>query len=204
MQAVDGKLRLAESGANLASVLDALRDRYPERFEMFNEALTDWFPEFDKVLFEVPGQAGLKAIALRTRDGQYSIPVTQLSDGTRLALALLAVTWLPEPPTIVGIEEPDRGIHPRLLHKVHDALVRLAYPEQFGEERPPVQVIATTHSPYLVDLFKDHPEHVVIANKTGLEVTFRRLSESDELLQELDKGPSLGEIWFSGLLGGVP
>ena len=32
-----------------------------------------------------------------------------------------------------------------------------------GEKRPPIQVIATTHSPYLLDLYRDHPEEVVLA-----------------------------------------
>ena len=64
-------------------------------------------------------------------------------------------------------------------------------------------MIATTHSPYMVDLFRDHPEEIVIANKTGSEATFERLSDRpylDEILGEC----SLGDAWYSGVLGGVP
>ncbi|PYT10092.1 MAG: ATPase, partial [Acidobacteria bacterium] len=96
------------------------------------------------------------------REGHFQIPATELSQGTLLALAILTLTYIPNPPSIVCLEEPDRGIHPRLLRDVRDALYRLSYPENYGERRDPVQVIATTHSPYLLDLFKDHPEEVVI------------------------------------------
>ena len=88
-----------------------------------------------------------------------------VSQGTLLALAILTLAYLPDPPPVVGLEEPGRGIHPRLLREVRDAMYRLAYPESCGEDRDPVQVIATTHPPYMVDLFREHPEEIVIANK---------------------------------------
>jgi predicted ATPase len=116
---------------------------------------------------------------------------------------MLSLAYLPDPPSIVCLEEPDRGIHPRLLRDVRDALYRLSYPEQFGEEREPVQVIATTHSPYMLDLFKDHPEEIVIAQKEGQEARFERLADRpdvDEILQDAH----LGDLWYSGILGGVP
>lgn len=202
---ISGSLQLKENGADLAAVLDALRDKYPERFDALNEELGKWFPDFDRLVFHVPPRSsGSKALGVRVRVGGHHLLAENLSDGTRLALALLTLAWLPEPPRVIGIEEPDRGIHPRLLDRVHDALVRLASPEEFGEKRPPVQVIATTHSPYLLDLFKDHPEHVVIAEKTGLEARFERLTNRRDLQNVLSRGLALGEIWYSGILGGVP
>jgi len=43
----------------------------------------------------------------------------------------------------------------------------------------------------------------VIANKTGLDVTFTSLAEREDLRGQLSGSP-LGEIWYSGVLGGVP
>ena len=131
------------------------------------------------------------------------IPATELSQGTLIAIAILTLSYIPDTPPIVCIEEPDRGLHPRLLRDVRDALYRLAYPESVGEKRPPVQVIATTHSPYLLDLFRDHPEEIVIANKIGQEARFERLLDQgniDEILEDAH----LGDIWYTGILGGVP
>ena len=158
--------------------------------------------EFDRVLFDTD-DAGKRSIALRTREGRHAIAAESLSQGTLIALTLLTLAHLPQPPTLVGLEEPDRGLHPWLLRRVQDAIYRLAYPKDCGENRPPVQVIATTHSPYFLDLFKDHPEEISIANKTGDNVQFERLSDQSHMREILGDAPA-GEIWYSGILGGVP
>jgi predicted ATPase len=196
------KEQLGPDGANLAGVLDRLRDQQPERFEALDGELARWIPEFDRILFETPA-AGQRAFLLRTKGSQRAIHAVDLSQGTLLALALLTLAYLPEPPPLIGLEEPDRGLHPRLMRDVRDAMYRLAYPEQHGESRPPVQVIATTHSPYLVDLFRDHPEEIIIANKHGTEATFERLSDRPDFEKVLEDA-SLGEAWYTGILGGVP
>lgn len=188
-------------GGNLTGILDHLRDHHPERFEALNQELAEWLPEFNRVLFQVP-RNGQRAFSLRRSTGS-EIAAEDLSDGTLLAFAILSIAYLPEPPPFVAFEEPDRGIHPRLLTEVRDALYRLAYPEESGERRAPVQVVATTHSPYLLDLFRDRPEDVVIAEKTETGATFSRLADQP-YVEEILEGGSLGEIWYSGALGGVP
>lgn len=195
-------MELERGGANLPGVLDRLRDQSPERFESLNVELARWIPEFDRILFETPAQ-GQRSIALRTRNGAYSIKARDLSQGTLIALALLTIAHLPEPPSIVCLEDPDHGLHPRLLRDVRDALYRLAYPEGSNEKREPVQVIATTHNPYFLDLFREHPEEIVIAEKVGLEGKFSRLSDRKDLEEILGDAP-LSEVWYSGVLGGVP
>lgn len=199
--ALQPKLELGPKGNNFAGVLDALRDQAPERFENLNEELTRLLPEFDRVLFETP-ENGQRAFRLRTRAG-YAIAARDLSQGTLFALAMLTLAHLPEPPPLIGIEDPDRGIHPRLLREVRDALYRLSYPESYGENRKPVQVIATTHSPYFLDLFKDHPEEIVIAERVDSEAKFERLVDRPDV-NEILADAALGEVWYSGVLGGVP
>ena len=193
---------LSPNGGNLVGVMDSLRDKEPERFEALNKELGRWLPEFDRILFETP-ETGQRAFLLRTRKGHHKIPARDLSQGTVLALAILTMAYLPDPPPLIGIEEPERGVHPRLLRNIQAALYRLSYPEQFDEERQPVQVIATTHSPYFLDLYKDHPEEIVIAQKTADGATFERLSDQPDIMEVLDDAP-LGEVWYSGILGGVP
>jgi predicted ATPase len=103
-------------------------------------------PEYERVLLNTPGP-GQKAFALRTRHGKHSIPAAQLSQGTLLSLAMLALAYLPDPPVFVGLEEPDHGLHPRLLRDLRDALYRLSYPESYGESRSPVQ-LASRYNPF--------------------------------------------------------
>jgi predicted ATPase len=193
---------LGEDGSNLAAVLDALRDTHPEKFEDLNNEFHRWLPEFDRILFDIPDK-GKKTFLVRTSVGHHRLPASELSQGVLFALTYLALAYLPEPPAIVGFEEPDRGIHPRLLMDIRDAMYRLAFPEKYGEKRKPVQVIATTHSPYLLDLYKEYPEQIVIAHKDEEGVHFERLSDKSHL-NEILEGAPLGDIWFSGILGGVP
>lgn len=195
-------MELAPDGAGLAGVLTRLQDREPERFEGLNEELSRWLPEFDRILFDVDTHKQ-RVFLLRTCEGHHAIPAVDLSQGTLLALSLLTLAYLPDPSPLIGLEEPDRGIHPRLLRRVQDTLYRLSHPESCGEQREPVQVIATTHSPYFLDLFKDHPEEVVIANKVDQDVKFERLSEQPHI-QEMLQDSHLGDIWYTGILGGVP
>ncbi len=195
-------VQLEENGRGLAGVLENLRDSEPERFEALNEELGRWLPEFDRITFETPAQ-GQKVFQLRTRVGHNKIKAIDLSHGTLFALAFLTLAYIPHPPSIICFEEPERGIHPRLLREIRDAMYRLCYPEEFGDKRKPVQVIATTHSPYFLDLYKDYPEEVVIAHKDEHGVHFERLSEKPNITDFLQDAP-LGEIWYSGILGGVP
>jgi predicted ATPase len=200
--AVTGRPELGANGGKLAAVLDGLRDEAIERFDAINAELNRWLPEFDRILFDRP-TTGTKSIALRTSEGHHKVPASALSQGTLISLAILTLAYLPEPPSVVGLEEPDRGIHPRLLRRVQDALHRLSHPESCGEERDPVQVIATTHSPYFVDLFKDHPESIVICERVAQEVQFKRVSDLPHIDEILGDAP-LGEAWYTGILGGVP
>lgn len=195
-------VELAPNGGALAGVLDQLRDHAPERFEALNEEVARWLPEFDRILFGLD-QRNWRTFVLRTREGRHEIPAADVSQGALLALTMLTLAYLPNPPSLIGLEEPDRGIHPYLLRHVQDAIYRLSNPESCGEKRDPVQVIATTHSPYFIDLFKDHPEEIVVANKVGSDVQFRRLTDVPHFGEMLGDA-SLGEAWYTGFLGGVP
>ncbi|MBI2899588.1 MAG: AAA family ATPase [Planctomycetes bacterium] len=196
------RMGLSEDGSGLAGVLDNLRDTSPERFEGLNAEFSRWLPEFDRILFSTPTD-GARAVSLRLRGTTYGVPATEVSQGSLLALAILTLAYLPIPPSLVCFEEPDRGLHPRLLRDVRDALYRLAYPKKLGEERTPVQVVATTHSPYLLDLFKDHPEEVVIAQKLGHDAIFDPLANRPDV-GDILRDSHLGDAWYSGVLGGVP
>jgi predicted ATPase len=193
---------IESSGANLSVVLTQMQDRAPERFESLNRELSQWLPEFDRVLFDT-GLNGERGLMLRTRMGGYAVKAEDLSHGTLLVLCILSLSFLQKPPTLVCLEEPDHGIHPRLLRQVHDAMVRLSEPEQFGDPRAPVQVLATTHSPNLLDLFRDHPEDVVLAEKTAHGATFHKLTDMPHYQEIMGDAP-LGDAWYSGILGGVP
>ncbi|MBP8155141.1 MAG: hypothetical protein KAX87_07615, partial [Nitrospira sp.] len=79
----------------------------------------------------------------------------------------------------------------------------LSHPSSQGLAREPVQVLATSHSPYLLDLYRDHIEEIILTEKHGSAAHFRKLTERRDL-GELLEGASLGDLWYTGILGGVP
>jgi predicted ATPase len=191
---------LAGNAANLAAVLAARRESAPDALARLEGEFRRIQPEFAGLDF---GDTGDGRVELRARlaEGGTLIPAENLSQGTLHLLALLCLAHDPHPPDLLCLEEADRGVHPRLLREVRDACYRLSHP--LAGTRAPVQVIATTHSPYLLDLFRDHPEEIILAHKHGNAATFEKLAERADLL-ELMKETNLGDLWYSGILGGVP
>lgn len=193
---------LTTDGANLAAVLAWRQQHAPEHFARLKAEMIRIFPEFSDLVVTAPSDE-TAGFALALADGSGNVPAANLSQGMLYLLAMLALAFDPSPPSVVCIEEIDRGIHPRILREVRDALYRLSYPAVMGEQRAPVQVIATTLSPYFLDLFREHPEEIVVMQKQGNASHFERLSDRADLPELLREG-SLGDIWFSGILGGVP
>ena len=192
---------LASNGGNLAAVLARLRASAPESFAALVAEAVRIMPEF--VALELGEREDSACeLALRLVDGEV-VTAENLAQGALYLLAVLTLAADPAPPAILCIEEIDRGIHPRLLREIRDALYRLSHPAAFGLARRPVQIIATTHSPYMLDLFRDHPEEIVLAHKRGREARFERLADRSDLAELLREG-SLGDMWFSGILGSVP
>jgi predicted ATPase len=189
---------LGAQGEGLAARLAALHRRAPTAFAELEAGLRELLPEYDGVEFS--GEEN--SFALRPREARAeAVAAEDLSQGTLYLLALLALVHDPAPPALICIEELDRGLHPRILGATRDLLYRLSHP---SEGRPACQVIVTTHSPLLLDLFRERPEEVVIAQKTGRAATFVRLSELPHLAEVLAEGGPLGELWYAGILGGVP
>jgi predicted ATPase len=81
------------------------------------------------------------------------IPPESMSDGTIRLLAHLALLLGDRSVTLACLEEPDHGLHPRLMLYLAD-LLRQAVSDAEGEATPnPLQIIVTTHSPEFMDCF---------------------------------------------------
>ena len=134
-------------------------------------------------------QADGKGLYFKMQESGQLVPASQASDGTLLVLAYLSILYLPQPPRLLLIEEPENGIHPKRLRDILEILRSLVH------EQSHTQVVLTTHSPYVLDLFK--PEEVTLCTKldTG-EIKTTRMSDSPAVLQQLGVF-TLGEIWTS-------
>jgi predicted ATPase len=192
---------LTMEGGNLAAVLWHLRQSAADAFSALTEELLRILPEFRSLELIEHGDERVE-FGLRLAEDGY-VPAAELSQGTLYLIGVLALAFDPDPPWVLCIEEVDRGIHPRMLREIRDALYRLSYPQSFASKRRAVQIVTTTHSPYFIDLFREHPEEIIISHKHGRAAHFERLADRPDLPELLREG-SLGDIWFSGILGGVP
>jgi predicted ATPase len=115
-----------------------------------------------------------------------------MSDGTLRVLGCLAALYSPASPPLICFEEPENYVHPRLLELMVNLL-------KGASEK--TQVLINTHSPYLVD-FLD-PGDLFIVEKVNGETQVKR-AEDKKGIKEALKTLGLGEMWYSGGLGGIP
>lgn len=180
--------RLDENFANLGLFLNRLR-KTPKAKKAILEHLRDLYGGIDDFDVEVKGNT----VEVFLTEGDFIIPASRLSDGTLRYLCLLAILCDQEPPPLIGIEEPELGLHPDMLPKIADLLVE-------ASER--TQLVVTTHSDTLVDAMTERPESVVVVEKHDGKTEAKRLEATNELKAFLKKY-RLGQLWTRGELGGV-
>ncbi|GAB3575880.1 hypothetical protein GCM10027578_40690 [Spirosoma luteolum] len=133
---------------------------------------------------------------------------SEVSEGVLYFVALLCIINQPNPPKLLLLEEPEKGIHPRRIREVMDFIFRLA-------EEKDVQVILTTHNEHVLDEFATRPEAVFVFDKDDDGATYVKNLQRDIIdptnarngeldLDPVDLTSNLSENWLYGLLGGVP
>ncbi|MEA5140611.1 AAA family ATPase [Arcicella rigui] len=132
----------------------------------------------------------------------------EVSEGVLYFLALLCIIHQPNPPKLLLLEEPEKGIHPRRIREVIDFIFQLV-------EEKDIQVIMTTHSERVLDEFEDIPESVFVFDKdeegaTQVKNLLKDIIEPSNIKMESLGLPrikfteSLGSHWVTGFIGGVP
>ncbi len=111
-------------------------------------------PRFDDIQTEVNE---LGEVELRLTERGVAMPARLLSDGTLRLLGLVALTAVVEPPALAGIEEPETGVHPRLIPMIAETLtVRSLFYDGLH-----TQHVVTTRDPFLPDLVPSRSLFVV-------------------------------------------
>ena len=186
-------VRLASSGANLASVLYSIQQQHPATWKEIEEILETVYPEFHSITF--PAEGGDGKVVLRwwerpyERQGGFSAGL--LSDGTLKLLCLIAILQSPDPPPLICIDEPELGLHPDWVKLVAELMQSAA-----GR----TQLVVATHSPQLIS--KLCPEQVIVAEKENGQTQLTSLTK--EKLEKWLKEFALGDLWLAGHFGGRP
>ena len=188
---VPGATRLGESGDNLPTVLEAICSDNKRR-----EVLTSWLRELtpmDVEGFEFPHDpSGRIHLQLLEKNGRR-ISVSSASDGTLRFLGILAALLSPEPAGLYFFEEIDNGIHPSRLHLLIDLIERQT-------AKNGIQVVATTHSPDVLNLINDNTfenTSVVYRDEDSADAIIRPVAELPKV-RELRKSQGLGRLHAGG------
>ena len=183
--------RLQGDGANISSVLHTFQSEWGNNFAEVEELLKVAVPEVERLLTPLT-EEGQTYLAIEEQGFPLRIPSWAMSDGTRRFLGQLAALLSPDPPSLACFEEPENCIHPGLLELVVDV---------FKSASRKIQVLVTTHSPELLNFLA--PENLIIVEKEGGKTQCREAKDIAGVKEAL-KTLGLGELWYSGHLGGVP
>lgn len=179
--------RLEEDFSNLGMFLNRLFKNPKAKNAVIN-GLHDFYDAFSDIHFQIEGGT----VQIFFIEQEYSIPCSRLSDGTLRYLCLLAILCDPNPPKLICIEEPELGLHPDVIPKLADLLIK-------ASKR--TQLIITTHSDILVDAMSELPESILVCEKHSGQTEMVHLNLL-ELSQWLEKY-RLGELWMNGNIGGT-
>jgi predicted ATPase len=179
--------RLSVTGDNLPNVIQYLREQHEDRLVQILASLSRRVPRLERVDAELLADGRL---LLQIKDAPFERPILAkfASDGTLKMLAYLTVLYDPHPPQLIGIEEPENHLHPRLL------------PELVEECRTAAgrsQLMVTTHSPFFVNGLKPEELRVLYRDEEGY-TQVRRAAEMQGIKEFVQQGAKLGYLWMEG------
>ena len=192
---------LGPSGEHLAPLLAKLKREKPEAFTKLVNRVKRLFPTVSDISVKGGRAWGWQTLHLHEANGHAVVfNSQQMSDGVLRLLALTSLLYLERIHSVITFEEPENGVHPQLIREVVQVLKELTLRKAPNQ----CQVFFTTHSPYVLDEFFDHPEQVFLVERgRPLEgATIRRLSQRPQLKIVRDAfEQSLGEAWVNGMIG---
>jgi len=179
--------RLSSSGDNLPNVIQYLKEQHPEQLQAILRKLAQRVPRLEKVDADVMPDGRL---LLQVKDAPFERPVMAkfASDGTLKMLAYLTLLHDPAPPQLIGIEEPENQLHPRLLPELA---------EECRAAANSAQLMVTTHSPFFLNAVRAEEAWVLYRSIEGYTEA-RRVSEMHGIAAFVDNGALLGNLWMEG------
>ncbi|MDP3181767.1 MAG: AAA family ATPase [Desulfobaccales bacterium] len=179
--------RLSATGDNLPNVIQYLKEQHPDLLERILNILSSRVPRLEKVEAELMADGRL---LLQIKDAPFERPILAkfASDGTLKMLAYLTLLHDPEPPQLIGIEEPENYLHPRLLSELA---------EECRNVTDRTQLMVTTHSPFFVNGLRADEIWVLYRDDKGYAQA-RRAADMHNISQFMESGAKLGHLWMEG------
>ncbi|MGB8698550.1 MAG: AAA family ATPase [Thermosynechococcaceae cyanobacterium] len=162
-----------------------LKEQHPDRLRQVLQTLSQRIPRLERVDAETMQDGRL---LLQVKDAPFEKPILAkyVSDGTLKMLAYLTVLYDPDPPQLIGIEEPENYLHPRLLAELD---------EECRNASSNSQLMVTTHSPDFVDALRPEELWVLYRDDKGFTQA-RRTSDMPLVQNMMNEGAKLGALWM--------
>ena len=180
--------KLLPDGHNLMTIINHIKNNHSLYYDKIEEAIKKINPHFKDINSAAFGSK--LYLVLREECLAKSISIEQISEGTLSYLLLLSILFNPERGNLICIEEPETNLHPDMINTISNSI---------KEASKGTQIIITTHSPLLLNLFD--LEDVLIFEKSDRNETVVKAKSSDDF--EDWRGDFLvGQAWLQGLIGG--
>jgi predicted ATPase len=161
--------RLGIDGKGLASVLADVAGGSPELFQSITEAARRIIPALERIRTRRARVQEVEQQEIRIDDqpiphavnrdywgqqllldfkGAPDVLAPLASEGTLLIIGLLTALWTAPRPRLLLLDDIDKALHPQAQRELVEQLRKVL------EMDPELQIIATSHSPYLLDHFK--------------------------------------------------
>lgn len=179
---------LAEDGTNLSAVLFSMMTEDQQQWQELETHLRSVIPGFRSLNVKPRGGPGTVIGVWRETGVKDELTLADLSDGTLRLLCWATLCLSGSPPPLICIDEPDLGLHPRVL-PVLAGLLRSAASRS--------QVVVATHSPYLLAQFS--LSEVAVMRKEDGRSVFLRPGSSAALRREVEElgGDALAKLHIS-------
>ena len=177
--------RLSPTGDNLPNVIQYLKEQHLELLQKILDTLSSRVPQLEKVEATTMQDGRL---LLQIKDAPFEQPILAkfASDGTLKMLAYLTVLYDLDPPQLVGIEEPENHLHPRLLPELAQECIAASANSQ---------LMVTTHSPFFVNALQPKQVWVLYRDERGFTQA-KRTSDMRGITDFINHGALLGELWM--------
>jgi predicted ATPase len=138
--------RLGHTGEYLAACLYYMHEKGDPAIESILAQIREAVPGFSGFEFTFSGSDRV-AFSMRFDDSRGVVTAVRLSDGLLLFVGLMVLTYSPNRPPVMLIEEPENGLTPTSLKRFYQAIRGLAFaPDQTKRS----QILLSSHSPFVI------------------------------------------------------
>lgn len=205
---------ISSDGGGLASVLAHYKLSRDEVFREIEDALKQIVPavrriRIERAIVRVRPENSVSDIEqplwghqlVLDMKGAKGVPAHTVGEGTLMALGLLSVVLGPAQPHLVLLDDIELALHPAAQARLVEVLRKIQ------EHRPELQVVATSHSPFILNYLDPKEVRMTFLSENGFARCEKLTAHPEfekwkDLMAPGEFWSTVGEDWI-GKLGGA-